>query len=110
MGHGEVDLLRTLAEVGGIPNGASAPRGPAELINAHPPEVRAWLRYLSVLTLIDDHKACSLGTQTQDGRTYLRIQTQAGKEFEIERPAPSSEIEALRLSQVRDILDVAGEE
>ncbi len=85
-------------EVGGIPNSASAPRGPAELINAHPPEVRAWLRYLSVLALIDDHKACSLGTRTQ-----------AGKEFEIERPAPSPEIKALLLSQVRDILDVADE-
>ncbi len=88
---------------------AAAPRGTAELLNAHPPEARAWLRYLSVLALIDHNKANFLGTRTQDGQTYLRIRTQAGKEFEIERPAPSPEIEALLLSQVRDILDVADE-
>lgn len=53
--------------------------------------------------MIDDEKARVLGTRTEDGKEYIAVRTVAGDEFEVERPAMSTETETLLIEQIREI-------
>lgn len=69
-----------------------------------PDNVRAMWKYALVLMMVDDEKARVIANETVEGQDLLTVRTNAGDEFQVDRPVMSEATERHLMQQVREIV------